>query len=528
MGRRALHETSSGPKGLHHGYRGGSNSISAVESNSRVGIRLVVRTGRLLHRLRRLVWQAAFGGGLVRQHLLWQILKRIDVSRELKDRHSPGRRYSPPNADDVSTGAMLRRVAGDISRRLGTRLDSAHHERRELTARGREAFFNGEYDELTRIRAQVESLKEDLRTSMEDDVASLRVLGTDWSGPMGNLALIDQYLKLHILGLTGGTRLAMLSNTRAVANPHLFRLWQGVIPTGHAVGAELVALERNLWPICEQIEVRSTRHGILDHYRWLELADREWSVQTRGPLLQLDSEIIDRGSGLLRRWGLTEQDWFVAAHVRDAGTPGREVANADIDSYVDAFRAVTDTGGWVVRMGVPASKPLPRMERVIDYTQLVTRAPWMDVFLWARCRFFIGTASGPLSVPNIFGRPTLTTNSPVLALSFSFRDGLEVPKLLVRSGSERRPIALRKSLRLRTAWTTSNRDLGEDVDLRDCTRRHLQLAVLDMLSSERTANGTRLMQRATEIRALMGARGTTNYSPSFLEALLEDAPDFLD
>jgi len=362
---------------------------------------------------------------------------------------------------------------------------------------------------------------------IDDDSASFRVLNTEWSGPMGNLALIDQYLKLHRLGLIDGQPL-MLGNSWDVANPFLYRLWSKIIPTAHATGALLAALEHYLWPISEQVEVRTTRVGILDLYRWLEIADVEWARQQRSPLIEVDPEIVERGDRVLRKWGLSDGDWFAAVHVRDSGTPARDVANADIDTYLDAFRTIVNNGGWVIRMGVPASKLLARAKGIVDYSQATTRAGWMDLFLWARCRFFIGTASGPLSVPSIFGRPTLTTNSPALGLAFSFNKGLEVPKLLVSAGHEKRLMTLRKSLGHRAAWTASTRVLGGDVELTDCTSRHIDLATRDMLERREDDPAWALTRRATDIRRESGARGVTTYSPGFLEAVMEESPDFLE
>ena len=53
-----------------------------------------------------------------------------------------------------------------------------------------------------------------------------------------------------------------------------------------------------------------------------------------------------------------------------------------------------ERGAWCLRMGDPSMRPMPRAPRVIDYAHSAIRSDWMDVFLCARCRFFIGNTSG--------------------------------------------------------------------------------------------------------------------------------------
>lgn len=54
--------------------------------------------------------------------------------------------------------------------------------------------------------------------------------------------------------------------------------------------------------------------------------------------------------------------------------------------------------------------PLPAMDRVVDYAHHPERSPELDLFLAARCRFFIGTSSGLALVATVFSRPVLYTN----------------------------------------------------------------------------------------------------------------------
>jgi putative glycosyltransferase (TIGR04372 family) len=61
-------------------------------------------------------------------------------------------------------------------------------------------------------------------------------------------------------------------------------------------------------------------------------------------------------------------------------------------------------------MGDPDMAPLPRLANVFDYCHSNLRADWMDIFLAARCRFMLGTSSGPAYVPPLYGVPSVLTN----------------------------------------------------------------------------------------------------------------------
>jgi putative glycosyltransferase (TIGR04372 family) len=50
------------------------------------------------------------------------------------------------------------------------------------------------------------------------------------------------------------------------------------------------------------------------------------------------------------------------------------------------------------------------MERVVDYAHCDARHPELDIYLAARCRFFVGTTSGLMFLPHRYGVRTLITN----------------------------------------------------------------------------------------------------------------------
>jgi putative glycosyltransferase (TIGR04372 family) len=153
---------------------------------------------------------------------------------------------------------------------------------------------------------------------------------------------------------------------------------------------------------------------------------KAWDNDARPPLIQLTPRDFMKGWEALERVGMMRSEWFVCVHVREGGFKGEPIyyaANARIESYLPAIRRITETGGWVVRMGDPSMTKLPRMDRVIDYANSDMRSPWMDVFLSAQCRFYLGTSSGLIHVPFAFHTPTLASNwTPISARPYSSRD----------------------------------------------------------------------------------------------------------
>lgn len=109
--------------------------------------------------------------------------------------------------------------------------------------------------------------------------------------------------------------------------------------------------------------------------------------------------------------------WFVCLHVREGGyynfTEGSTaiVRNADIRTFIKAIKLITDSGGWVYRMGNSTMMPLPPMERVIDYAHCKELRNHMnDICLLQACRFYLGSATGIWDVADLFQRPIITVN----------------------------------------------------------------------------------------------------------------------
>ena len=255
---------------------------------------------------------------------------------------------------------------------------------------------------------------------------------------IGHIALLDYYVKRGILGQRSPDRPILLVHPK-LANPCYLDYWRRYLPDmiTNPVAIELLS------PVTKYLEDRiaavmnSSGKLIVDY----DAAQRasiqaQWKAEGRDHLLTLTPSDHERGWRCLQTLGVPPDAWFVGLHVREGRTRSRGARDADIGTYGLAIKSIVARGGWVIRMGNPTMPPLPPMPQVIDYAHSEVRSDWMDVFLWARCRFFIGTTSGPAWVSPTFGVPCVATNWHPLIRRW-FGQGLFIPKLLWSEREER-------------------------------------------------------------------------------------------
>ncbi len=131
-----------------------------------------------------------------------------------------------------------------------------------------------------------------------------------------------------------------------------------------------------------------------------------------------------KGKEILKKFGLAKDAKFVCLHVRDAGYLNRHIKheykdrwqyhnyrNGNIDNYVLAAEELARRGYYVFRMGKNVLKPLKSSNpKVIDYASSKMRNDFMDIYLSAKCNFFISPGSGIDGISLIFRRPIAYTN----------------------------------------------------------------------------------------------------------------------
>lgn len=262
--------------------------------------------------------------------------------------------------------------------------------------------------------ANAESLRETDRLGIDRN--RFRVLDSVWARHIGHTATIDYVIKLGMLeGRRREDTLLYLPQGSPVANRFLL----------DQIATQLRLVEDAADLPFDPSAVQTLHYDYLGpclpdrttEYFW-QVAGRtykRWHEEGRAPLFKLPLETVERGWAALRSAGLAQGAWFVALHVREGKWDGKNpglhgVMNSEASTYLPAIAEITRRGGWVVRMGDPGMRPLPELPKVIDYCHSPLRSDWMDIFLATQCRFMLGSASGPVFIPPIYGVPALLTN----------------------------------------------------------------------------------------------------------------------
>jgi putative glycosyltransferase (TIGR04372 family) len=317
----------------------------------------------------------------------------------------------------------------------------------------------------------------------------VRVLPDIWVWRISHTALLDYYIKMMELGWLPRKKIFLLAPKKKVANLAYLDCWRNYVeviydeekikawtPLTHAFGdtfmsAVVLPDGSSAW--------------------WCDaatLAQQEWQKQQRTPLLRLTDEMRRRGRRVLKAMGLPDDAWFVCLHVREAGfhaegdMPAVDFRNANIANYQAAIDAIVERGGWVIRVGDPTMKRLPPQQYVIDYAHSKDKSDWMDVFLCAGCRFFIGSTSGLFLVATSFGVPCVFADW----LSYHQRpwsvSDLYIPKK-IWSNEEKRLLTFEEQFNPAFRWSLldGRRLLAKNLSGIDNTTDEIKAVVVEMM-----------------------------------------------
>ena len=106
--------------------------------------------------------------------------------------------------------------------------------------------------------------------------------------------------------------------------------------------------------------------------------------------------------------------------------------NSDIENFVLAMKKLSKKGYYVFRMGSLVNKSLDIHDsKIIDYATNGMRSDFLDIFMSANCRFFVGTPSGLDNVASIFRVPILSVNTIPLEYTQTYlMNSIFIPKKL--------------------------------------------------------------------------------------------------
>ena len=355
--------------------------------------------------------------------MFWACRSSLHFFRPHQNIAARGSMLYRPNSFDVLCGSEGRLF--DLCNFTGQRV--THVGRGELGIR----LFERALEAQQRLRKSPPPLSAELTQLFERlDVSfdELRLVPEEWATQIGHLGMLDILFRMRDLGWWSGRALIVV-RSNLVANRTFFRLFEGladVVVIGetvsHAVGEELLSLQR--WYGMNFNVFRLPNGEVVPWQEAGALAIMQWETEGRGHVLRdaydrifgATPQVQDVFRRMRKAWGMKPDDWYVCLHTRDAshyaevdGT-GQTHRNSPIETYLDAIRAVTDKGGWVIKLGGPNSPRLPSLDRTIDYALSDFRSELMDICLIRNARAFIGTTSGLTNVAISFGVPSALVN----------------------------------------------------------------------------------------------------------------------
>jgi putative glycosyltransferase (TIGR04372 family) len=291
-------------------------------------------------------------------------------------------------------------------------------------------FLLGRFDESFQQYQQMLDYQDRMRRPLPADLLSrlialdprldlhkpIRLLPYEWVTQFGHIGLLDSYVKMAELGMYPPANHVLLAPAGKVSNRDYLAYWARYFTIVR--DPELVD---DLFPYQRMIGDNFMAYpgagGTAEP--WTRAAARAhigWARQGRAPLLEVSDEDLALGAKTLAALGVPEGAWYVGLHVREGGYYGESSGgmsthrNAAVEDYLPAIRAVTERGGYVIRLGDRSMQPLPDMERVVDYAHSVEKSSGADIFFCATSRFVIGTTSGLTTACLSFGTPMILVN----------------------------------------------------------------------------------------------------------------------
>lgn len=214
-----------------------------------------------------------------------------------------------------------------------------------------------------------------------------------------------------------------------ISNSQLKRMWDRKL---HVSPIDLFLFDRlNRWVPGGRV------HSILMPH---EDRDVHGLMAGTPPHLSFTSAEERIGKDELKMLGIQEEAPFVCFHARDSAylrktssffdSDYHDYRDSNINHYILAAEQLTKRGYYAVRMGSVVAETLNVTNpKIIDYASQSCRSDFMDIYLGAKCAFFISSGTGIDAIPMIFRRLSVFVNLIPLEYGRFWQPGhLFIPK----------------------------------------------------------------------------------------------------
>ena len=167
--------------------------------------------------------------------------------------------------------------------------------------------------------------------------------------------------------------------------------------------------------------------------------------RTTLPNLSFSNGEENEGKQLLKKMNVPS--WFICFHARDPthiskfirkGDTNFNFRNCDVNNYLQAAEYIAQQGGYALRMGASIEKKITtENQKIIDYASTY-RSDFGDIYLPAKCKFFLGNTAGLVNIPRILHVPVALANLiPLIKETPPGKMDLFIPKKIWSSKEKR-------------------------------------------------------------------------------------------
>ncbi|HBR15749.1 MAG TPA: hypothetical protein DD723_09485 [Candidatus Omnitrophica bacterium] len=301
----------------------------------------------------------------------------------------------------------------------------------------------------------------------------------------------ERYLCQRDAGLHGPPNFDIFYNEGNVCNKQLKKMWESKllvlrIPHIALLMTQVRLLLRKL-PGCGEhvFEIQ----GIGDFHP-------SWSLCRTQPHLQFTPQEEEAGQEALRKMGIPSGAQYVCIYGRDSAYLNQAFSSRDwtyhdyrdddIQTYLMAAEMLTTRGHYVIRMGHHVKEALKTTNpMIIDYAAKGYRTDFLDIYLPATCRFFLGNPSGLVAIPAIFRRPIAYVNFSQPPGFYNWDlNGIFIYKRVWKQ-EEKRFFSYQEMLELNLPIHCCRKDLPEiarlgEIDIVDNTPQEIQTLAMEM------------------------------------------------
>jgi putative glycosyltransferase (TIGR04372 family) len=252
---------------------------------------------------------------------------------------------------------------------------------------------------------------------------------------------------------------------------------------------------------------------------WEQVWSKRLSQNFSSSILNLDEFYQANAKIELEKLGLDTERNLVGIHIREEG-PSDHLRNAALQSYIPAIRYLVNNGYSVVRLGSTSMSKMVTFPNFLDLTTLPNAKQNLHAYIFSKSSFFIGTNSGPASIPMLFNVPTLHTNSTSLAKNVLTQvpGSIYLPKNYFKIDGER--MSLQQLFSSFLGYSEQNKNLLKNHGIRlvDNSEEEILYAVQEIEEKIKTQGVTEtLNQRVKELQREHETIGYGNFSESYLK-----------